>query len=95
MQINDQLISYLEDISHLTLTDDEKSRLKGDLEKIIGQMAKLNELDTEGVPEFTHPSPSTGVFREDEVRPSYPREQILQNAPVRTEDMFVAPRTLG
>jgi len=94
MQINDDLITYLEDLSCLTLADDEKIRLKGDLEKIIGQMAKLNELDTEGVPEFTHPSPGAGALRADEVCPSLPREEILQNAPRRTEEMFSAPAVL-
>ena len=92
--INDHLITYLEDLSCLTLTDDEKVRLKGDLGKIIGQMEKLNELDTAGVPELSHPTPGAGELRADELRPSLPREEILQNAPRRTQEMFSAPSAL-
>ena len=94
MQISDELIAYLEDLSRLSLTDDEKTRLKGDLAQIIGHMALINELDTENVPETGH-LPRVNVFREDEARPSLDRELILQNAPRRTEEMFVAPGVWG
>jgi aspartyl-tRNA(Asn)/glutamyl-tRNA(Gln) amidotransferase subunit C len=34
------------------------------------------------------------VFREDEVKPSYPREEILKNAPSRTEFFFKVPKVI-
>ena len=55
MQINADLISYLEDLSYLTLTDDEKQRLTVELEDILSYIARLGELDTENITERSHP----------------------------------------
>ena len=41
MQIDEKLIGYLENLSCLTLTDQEKSRLSSDLEKILDYMDQL------------------------------------------------------
>jgi len=94
MQIDSSLISYLEDLSCLTLSDGEKSRLTGDLQKILDYMARLSELNTDGVPERSHPFDNVNVFREDEERPSLERGLILKNAPVRNDEMFIAPMTV-
>ena len=94
MQIDDKLISYIEDLSCLTLSDSEKSRLTGDLQKILDYMARLGELDTAGVNERSHPFDDTNAFRNDEVRPSIARELVLKNAPVKSDEMIFAPKTV-
>ncbi|MDR0290514.1 MAG: Asp-tRNA(Asn)/Glu-tRNA(Gln) amidotransferase subunit GatC [Treponema sp.] len=94
MQIDDALISYLEDLSFLTLSDGEKSRLAGDLESILNDFTRLNGLNTDGVPEYSHPFNNANVFRDDEVRPSFDRGLILQNAPVKNDEAFIAPKTV-
>jgi aspartyl-tRNA(Asn)/glutamyl-tRNA(Gln) amidotransferase subunit C len=94
MQIDDKLISYLEDLSCLALPAGEKSRLAGDLEKILNSMARLTELNTDGVQERSHPFDNVNAFRDDEVRPSFDRELILKNAPVRNDEFIVAPKTV-
>jgi aspartyl-tRNA(Asn)/glutamyl-tRNA(Gln) amidotransferase subunit C len=57
-------------------------------------MARLGELNTDGVVERSHPFDNVNVFRDDEARPSFDRELILQNAPVRNDEMFIAPKTV-
>jgi aspartyl-tRNA(Asn)/glutamyl-tRNA(Gln) amidotransferase subunit C len=94
MQIDDKLISYLEDLSFLTLSDGEKSRLAGDLESILNDFNRLNGLNTDGVQEYSHPFNNVNVFRDDEVLPSFDRELILKNAPLRNDEMFIAPKTV-
>ena len=94
IQIDADLISYLEDLSCLTLTDDEKLRLTGDLQDILSGMAKLTQLDTENVPECSHPFDITNVFREDEPQSSFDRELILKNAPKRDDETFIVPKTV-
>lgn len=91
MQIDDKLISYLEDLSCLTLSESEKSRLLGDIQKILDYMARLGELDTAGTSERSHPFDIVNAFRDDEVHPSFDRELILKNAPVKNDEMFIAP----
>jgi len=94
MQIDDKLISYLEDLSYLTLPADEKLRLSEDLGKILNSIERLSELNTDGVQERSHPFDNNNVFRDDKVRPSFDRELILKNAPVRNDKFFVAPKTV-
>jgi aspartyl-tRNA(Asn)/glutamyl-tRNA(Gln) amidotransferase subunit C len=94
MQIDDKLISYLEDLSCLTLSDAEKSRLTGDLNKILSGMERLSEVNTEGVPERSHPFDNVNAFREDETGESFERALILKNAPDKNDEMFIAPKTV-
>jgi aspartyl-tRNA(Asn)/glutamyl-tRNA(Gln) amidotransferase subunit C len=94
MQIDDKLISYLEDLSCLTLSDAEKSRLTGDLKEILSGMERLSELNTEGVPERSHPFDNVNAFRDDEAGVSFDRALILKNAPDRNDEMFIAPKTV-
>ncbi|MCL2019591.1 MAG: Asp-tRNA(Asn)/Glu-tRNA(Gln) amidotransferase subunit GatC [Oscillospiraceae bacterium] len=94
MQINADLISYLEDLSCLNFADEEKERLSEELEKILFSMARLGELDTQNIAEQSHPFSNVNAFREDCVMPSYERELILQNAPKRDFESFIAPKTV-
>lgn len=94
MQIDDKLLAYLEDLSCLTLSADEKTKLTHDLQEILDYMARLGELNTDGVVERSHPFDNVNVFRDDAVRPSFDRALILKNAPVRNDEMIIAPKTV-
>lgn len=94
MDIDDKLIAYLEELSRLALTDEEKRGAKTDLAGIIGYMAKLGELDTEGLPATSHPFAAVNRFRDDAVVQSYEPALILANAPVKTEEYFKAPKIM-
>jgi len=94
MQIDDKLLAYLEDLSCLTLSADEKTKLTHDLQEILDYMARLGEIDTNGVVERSHPFDNVNVFRGDEARPSFDRELILQNALVRNDETIIAPKTV-
>ena len=93
-KVDDTLIAYLEDLSNLTLSGEEKTRIADDLGKILNAMERLNELNTDGVDERSHPFDNVNAFREDEVKPSFDRELILQNAPERNDEMIIAPKTV-
>jgi aspartyl-tRNA(Asn)/glutamyl-tRNA(Gln) amidotransferase subunit C len=94
MLIDENLIDYLEDLSCLSLSREEKRRLTGDLGEILNGMERLCALDTMGISERSHPFDAVNAFREDRVQASFPRELILKNAPVRVETMFLAPKTV-
>ena len=94
MQIDNNLVSYLEDLSCLTLSDSEKSQITEDLQKITDGISKISELNTDGMPECIQPFDNVNVFRNDEVDSSFSREQILKNAPIKNEEFFIAPKTV-
>ena len=90
MRVDEKTIDYLEELSCLTLSVEEKQRISGDLKEILGYMERLGELDTEGVPERSHPFDNVNAFRGDEVGTSFDRELILKNAPRRDDRMFIS-----
>ena len=94
MIIDDALITYLEELSRLSFTDEEKEAVKRDLGKILGYINSLSELETAGGEELSHPFPYFNVFREDTVSPSYEREIILSNAPMQKDGYFQVPKTV-
>jgi len=94
MKIDDELIVYLEELSYLRLSDEEKEQAKIDLGGIIGYMDKLSGLNTDDYPALSHPFSDTNRFREDKVSASYDNEKILANAPKKVDGCFAVPKTV-
>ena len=94
MEITESLMIYLEELSRLNLTEDEKQRTQKDLNSILKYMDKLNELDTSDVEPSSHAIPMVNIFREDIVTNKDDRERILANAPDRSNGAFRVPRIL-
>lgn len=94
MQITDELIAYLEELSRLELTKEEEERAKRDLGNVVEYIDTLNELDTESVDPISHILPVSNVFREDEVKPSFDRDAILDNAPEKKDGCFKVPKAV-
>ena len=93
-EINDELITYLEDLSYLKLSDDEKKRMKTDLKEILKKMSVLGEIDLTNVPTRSHPYDNKNAFREDIPEKSFDRELILKNAPKKDDETFIVPITV-
>ena len=94
MRIDDELITYLESLSKLELTPQERAQTKAELGAFIGYIAKLSEVDTQGLPALSHPFGVVNRFREDEVEPSLPRELVLRGAPEKDEQCYQVPQTV-
>ncbi|MCI6374974.1 MAG: Asp-tRNA(Asn)/Glu-tRNA(Gln) amidotransferase subunit GatC [Clostridiales bacterium] len=94
MEITDKLVAYVAELAHLKLDDAQKRQAADDLARMIGYVDKLSELDTDGVEPMSHAFPVTNVFREDEVRESMAREQVLANAPAVKDGCFLVPKTV-
>ena len=87
-------VEYVAGLAQLTLDEETKERLVGEMGDILGYMDKLNELDTTGIEPTMHAQGMTNVFREDVVMPSLPRETALMNAPKTDGEYFLVPRIL-
>lgn len=88
MEVNEALIDKLAHLSKLTFSVEEKTEFMGDLEKMIGFVEKLNELDLKDVEPLMHMSDVTNVLRNDAVKGSVSREEALLNAP-ETDGVFL------
>jgi aspartyl-tRNA(Asn)/glutamyl-tRNA(Gln) amidotransferase subunit C len=68
-------------LARLELSDEEVERMSSELSSILDHVEKINELDLEGVAPTSHVVELENVLRPDEPRPSWPREQVLAEAP--------------
>ncbi len=87
-------VEYVARLSHLDLDKSLEARLVEDLDRILGYIDQLNELDTDGVEPMMHVLDLTNVLREDVVEPSLNREESLGNAPNTDDEYFLVPRIL-
>ncbi len=94
MQVNDALIDKLSKLSMLQFNDEEREEIKSDLEKMIGFVDKLKELDTTGVTPLLHMSSNTDILREDVPGNMISRDAALQNAPLHDNDFFKVPKVI-
>lgn len=92
--ISDETIEYVGILAKLELSEEEKERAKKDMGEMLDYIDKLNELDTTGVEPMSHVFPVSNVFREDVVTNEDGHEDALANAPERSGDSFVVPKTI-
>jgi aspartyl-tRNA(Asn)/glutamyl-tRNA(Gln) amidotransferase subunit C len=81
-------------LARLELSEEERVTFGNQLEQILTYMEQLNRLDTTGVEPTSHAIPIHNVFREDEVKPSFPQEEVLGIAPDDEDGHFKVPRII-
>lgn len=94
MEVNDALVDKLALLSRLQFHETEKQEIKKDLQRMIGFVEKLNELNLEGVQPLLHMTGEVNVLREDEVNGSVSREEGLKNAPGHDGVFFKVPKVI-
>lgn len=94
MEVNDVLIDKLANLAKLKFDPQEKDAIKNDLEKMIGFIKKMDELDTTGVEPLLHMSPNVNVLREDVIQGSISNAEVLKNASVSASPYFIVPKVI-
>jgi aspartyl-tRNA(Asn)/glutamyl-tRNA(Gln) amidotransferase subunit C len=94
MSISRSDVQYVARLARLGLDDEELDRLASELSHILDAMQALRQLDTEAIPPTAQVIPLRNVMREDVSRPSWPVEDILQNAPAARDQQFLVPPVL-
>ena len=94
MQIEEQLISRLENLAKLELSADERSQIMKDLNNILAMVGKLQELDTENVDPLVYVSEVENAWRTDEIRNQVSTADALSNAPHADDAFFKVPKVI-
>lgn len=94
MEVNDALVEDLCRLACLEFDPAGRQEIKEDLQKIIGFVEKLNELDLEGVEPLLNMGDETDIFREDLPGEALSREAALKNAPWADEQYFKVPQVV-
>jgi aspartyl-tRNA(Asn)/glutamyl-tRNA(Gln) amidotransferase subunit C len=87
-------VAHLARLARLALSDEELDHFAGQLEVILGSVARVGEVAADDIPPTSHAIPLTNVFREDEVTPSLSTDEVLAAAPAAEDGRFRVPRIL-
>jgi aspartyl-tRNA(Asn)/glutamyl-tRNA(Gln) amidotransferase subunit C len=93
-KITPEDVRHVARLARLELSEAELERMRAEMDAILAYMDKLRSLDTTGVGPTSHAVPLRNVMRDDEPRPSFPRDDMLANAPDRAGDFFRVPRII-
>ena len=94
MEVTDALVDHLARLSRLRFTDSEKQEIRQDLQRMIGFVEKLNEVDTTGLEPVLHMSTEVNRLRKDEVQGSVSTSAALQNAADSHSPFFTVPKVI-
>jgi aspartyl-tRNA(Asn)/glutamyl-tRNA(Gln) amidotransferase subunit C len=78
-------------LARLELSEEELEPMAHELAAVLDHIAKIGELDLDGVPPTSHVADFTGALRPDAPRPSFSREVALAQAPAVSADGFLVP----
>ncbi len=90
-------IKTVEKIAHLSrleFSDSEKQELVNGLDKILGWMEQLNEVNTDNVEPLIHMSAELNIFREDIPHTHLAHKKALINAPKKDSDYIRVPKVI-
>ena len=95
MQVDDQLLTKLEKLSFLKVSDDKREEIVKQLSEIVSFVDNLSELNTDGVDDNFSMSDTSTFTREDS--PMCNRsvnDDILKNAPKSGDHFFIVPKII-
>jgi aspartyl-tRNA(Asn)/glutamyl-tRNA(Gln) amidotransferase subunit C len=94
MKLSREEVQRVAVLARLRLTPEEQSSLTEELDRILGYMDKLNQLDTADVDLFSHTANITNTLREDQVTNRPNADALLANAPDRDGTFFKVPKII-
>jgi aspartyl-tRNA(Asn)/glutamyl-tRNA(Gln) amidotransferase subunit C len=84
-------VLHVAKLARLKLTDEELERMARELSGVLEHVDKISELDLDGVEPTSHVVALENVFRPDEPRPSWDRDEVLESAPDPASGAFRVP----
>ena len=88
-------VLHVAKLARLELTEAELELFTPQLAAVLEHAADVEALDVADVPPTAHPYPLLNVFRDDELRPSVDRDEVLAEAPDVEAGRFKVPPILG
>jgi aspartyl-tRNA(Asn)/glutamyl-tRNA(Gln) amidotransferase subunit C len=88
MKLTREEVLHIARLARIALTEEEITRLSGQLSSLLENFQVLQEVNTDNVPPTAQPNDLRSVMRDDTVIPSLPQDDVLANAPRREDDYF-------
>lgn len=84
-------IAHVARLARLDLSEEDLEGYKSQLADILEHAARVQSLEGDPEVEASHPLRFENAYRDDEVRPSLDRDEVLAQAPESKDGYFVAP----
>ncbi len=84
-------IKHIAKLAKLSIPEEKVEKFQKEMEDIIDMVENLPDLNTEGA--LLDPG-DTMELRKDEVKPSYPRDDMLKNAPATAAGCLLIPKVV-
>lgn len=94
MSVTKKDVEKIAMLARLKFEETEIEHFTDDMNKILGYVEKLNQLNTENVKPLSHPNENLNIFRKDELKKSISTEDALENAPDKEDKFFKVPRVI-
>jgi len=94
MSLTREQVEHIAGLARLQLNEEEINCFREQLSEILDYIARLQKLDTSGIPPTSSVLPPFSVLRPDESRPGLPLETLLSNAPQVEGRQFRVPPVL-
>lgn len=88
-------VAKLAGLARIEMTEAEMVDLASQFGTILDAVARVQELNLDGVKATSHPQPLENIARPDVVYPSLMPEEALSGAPAQEDQRFRVPQILG
>ena len=87
-------VRHVAKLARLRLSDEQLEQYRGQLSSVLDHIARISELDVEGVEPMAHPSDLVNRLDDDEPVESLSQQQILRIAPATEGQYLAVPKVL-
>ena len=95
MSVTKNDVKKIAELARLEFSETEIENYTTEMNKILGYVEKLSELDTKDVEPLSHPIENSNIFREDSIKVSTDRVKALSNAPDKTSEHIKVPKVIN
>jgi len=94
MIIDKDIVDKVAHLARLELAPDETEGMIKDMNRILGFMDKLNEVDTSGIQPLVYMTNEINGLREDVIKHEITHEEALLNAPKQDGEYFLVAKVI-
>jgi len=95
LHIDDALLSKLEKLSNLKISEDKRAEVISQLSEIVSFVDNLSELDTSDMdPTFAMTNKGTQLREDSPASSKEVSDAILSHAPLSEENFFIVPKII-
>ena len=94
MSVDLATVKRVAHLARIAVSEEEASRMTGELNSILGFVEQLDEVDISGVEPMTSVTPMAMKKRVDAVTDGAVPDRIVANAPATIENFFLVPKVV-